>query len=1230
MATILIVDDRSTNREFLVTLLGYGGHRLLEAADGAEGLALTRAERPDLVIADILMPTMDGYEFVRQLRADPTVAGTRVIFYTAHYHEPEARKLATACGVRDILTKPCEPEEVLRVVAAALGGSRDAPPAPPPDEPAFDREHLTVLTDKLSEKVNELGRTNERLTALVELGLRLGSERDQARLLQVFCDSAREIVGARYAVVGIPGGGDAPYRHFLTSGMDLATAARVGRLGPLAGVLGSVLASGRCFRAANHGRLEAAGVPPALPSAAALLAAPILSPARVHGWVCLLDKLGGDEFNEQDEQLARMLGAQVGRIYENGSLYADLLKHSTKLAEEVAERKRAEAEANASAELFRGAFEDTGVAMVLTDLNNRFIRVNPAFARMFGYTVPEMLGMALADVTHPSDLNRSYANRETLLAGEGHFFQMEKKYLHRDGSTFWGITNVSLVRDADGHPRLYVGQIQDVTQRKRAEEEVRRATELLQAVAAGTTDAVFVKDRAGKYLLFNEAAARFVGKPVAEVLGKDDTELFDPEGARLVMDRDRRVMAAGVTETDEEQLTAAGVTRTYLATKGPYRDSEGSVAGVIGISHDITDRKRAEAQLRDRERMLAVVTGSARVGLVVVSASYEYLFANEAYADLFGLDPAGIVGRRVPDLLSHGWSQIRPRLDRALAGEPVTYELVLPPRAGDPDSRHFRAYYEPRPAGSAARAVVVVVTEVTDLKRTEEVIRKTKQRLQHVLASSPAVLFTLATESEQIRGVSWISENVREVLGFSTEEALDPNWWLDNIHPEDRERVVARSRADLFGGGQAAHEYRFRHRDGTYRWMRGDIRLVRDPGGRPVEAVGSWSDITHLRQVEDQFRQAQKMEAVGRLAGGVAHDFNNLLTVINGFGEVVLGALPEGDPSRELLREVVNAGARAAGLTRQLLAFSRKSIIEPRELDLNSIVTDVEKMLRRIIGEDVQLAISTGPEIGTILADAGQVEQVLLNLVVNARDAMPTGGRVTIGVDNVELDEAYARDRPDARAGRYAVLVVTDTGCGMSAETMARVFEPFFSTKGEHGTGLGLATVHGIVKQCGGHVAIDSAVGVGSTFRVYFPRIESRPVGAGAPGARPAVPRGSETILLAEDEDAVRALAGLFLRESGYVVLDARDGVEAERLAAEHPGRIDLLVTDVVMPRVSGRQLAARLLGRRPGLKVLFLSGYTDDAVVRHGILEAEVAFLQKPFTRAALAQKVRDVLGRQ
>jgi PAS domain S-box-containing protein len=956
MSTILIVDDRPANRDFLVTLLGYSGHRLLEAADGAEGLAVVRAERPDLVIADILMPTMDGYEFVRQLRADPAVADTRVVFYTAQYHEPEARRLADACGVSDVLTKPCEPEVVLRTVEAALGHAPPPPPASAPAANEFDREHLHLLTDKLSQQTDELRRTNERLTAIVELG----------QQLQVFCNAAREIVGARYAVVGIPNGADSPYRHFLTSGMDVATAARVGRPGPLAGVLGSVLAAGRCFRAANLSGLDVAGLPPSFPPALTILAAPVLSPTHVHGWVCLLDKLGADAFTDEDERLARMLAAQVGRIYENGSLYADLLRHSTKLAEEVAERKRSEASLRESEERFRAAFDYTAVAMALTDVDNRFVRVNAAFARMFGYSPPEMLALTMAGVTHPDDCAESYARRDLLLAGEGHFFQMEKRYLHRDGHTFWGLTNVSLVRDPDGRPLLYVGQIQDITERKRAEEGLR----LFRALIDQTMDGI---------------------------------EVIDPETGR------------------------------YL---------------------DINER-----------------------------TSVTHGYTREEYLSL-----------SVPDV------------DTQVASRPWG-ELIA------------------------------------------------ERRLARVQAF----------ESQHRR---------KDGSTFPVEVNL-------NFIRLDRDYVVA---------------------------------VVRD--------------ITERKQLEEQFRQAQKMEAVGRLAGGVAHDFNNLLQVIMGYGALLLETLQPDDPSRELVGEMTQAGERATGLTRQLLAFSRQSVLAPRVLVLNSVVIDVEKMLRRVIGEDIDLTTSLQPGLGRVKADPGQIEQVVMNLAVNARDAMPQGGKLTIETRDAELHEEYTRLHVGVRPGPYVLLAVSDTGHGMTPEVQARIFEPFFTTKEQgKGTGLGLATVFDIVQQAGGHVTAYSEPGMGTTFKVYLPRVEESVSPAKSRSGVLAAPKGTETVLLVEDEDAVRSLIRIVLQGAGYRVLEASDGGEAVAVAGRHEGPIHLLLSDVVMPVLGGRELAERLLTLHPEMKVLFQSGYTDDAVVRHGVLQEKVHFLQKPYSPAALAWKVREVL---
>jgi PAS domain S-box-containing protein len=516
--------------------------------------------------------------------------------------------------------------------------------------------------------------------------------------------------------------------------------------------------------------------------------------------------------------------------------------------------------------------------------------------------------------------------------------------------------------------------------------------------------------------------------------------------------------------------------------------------------------------------------------------------------------------------------------------------------------------------------------EVAEHKKVTEALRQAQQRLQQVVASSPAVLFTLAVHGGRIVGVSWISENLLELLGYPAAAAYDPAWWLGNIHPDDLEPLVAHVEDQLFATGWAAHEFRFRHRDGHYRWTRGEVRLVRDADGRPLEAVGWWSDTTERKQLEEQFRQAQKMEAVGRLAGGVAHDFNNLLTVIIGFSDLLLAELPATDPRHEVLAGIRQAGEQAARLTGRLLAFGRKAMVEPKVLDLNEVIDATWQVLRRVIGEDVTLTTGLSPGLSRVRIDPGQVEQVLLNLAVNARDAMPQGGRLTIRTDDVEIRPGDQGGGTDLKPGRHVRLAVADTGSGMTDEVKARLFEPFFTTKAiGRGTGLGLATVYGIVKQAGGHITVDTRLGVGTTFIVLLPAV----AGAKAPALGPAPPpaRGSETVLVAEDEDAVRRMSRMVLELEGYTVLDAGTGTEALRIAEGYSGPIHLLLTDVVMPDLGGRDLADAVRARRPEVKVLYMSGYTDDAVVRRGVSEAVDAFLQKPFTSLALTRKVRAVL---
>ncbi len=392
--------------------------------------------------------------------------------------------------------------------------------------------------------------------------------------------------------------------------------------------------------------------------------------------------------------------------------------------------------------------------------------------------------------------------------------------------------------------------------------------------------------------------------------------------------------------------------------------------------------------------------------------------------------------------------------------------------------------------------------------------------------------------------------------------------------------------------------------------------------GRPAR-LSVLLDVTQRQQLEEQLRQAQKMEAVGMLAGGIAHDFNNLLTIITGYSQLLLGNIPQTDSNRTAVEQIMKAGDRAAALTRQLLAFSRRQVLQPKILDLNVLVSGLAVMLRRLIGEDIDLRLVMGPELGRVSADPGQVEQVIMNLALNARDAMPQGGMLTIQTANTELEEGYGGTHLAVRPGAYVMLSVTDTGHGMDAETQSRIFEPFFTTKGQgQGTGLGLSTVFGIVKQSGGNLEVISEPGQGTSVKVYLPRIQQQ-AQVEAERAIPASARGSETILLVEDEDMVRSLVRETLERSGYKLLDAADPVEAMRICESYQGTIHLLITDVVLPKEGGRELASRLVALRPEMKVLFMSGYTDKALAAAN----DRSFLQKPFTPAVLARKVREVL---
>jgi PAS domain S-box-containing protein len=530
-----------------------------------------------------------------------------------------------------------------------------------------------------------------------------------------------------------------------------------------------------------------------------------------------------------------------------------------------------------------------------------------------------------------------------------------------------------------------------------------------------------------------------------------------------------------------------------------------------------------------------------------------------------------------------------------------------------------------RTDGVAEPVVRGMAQDITERKRAEERLRETTQRLQLATTAGGIGIWDLDIHSDML---IW-DDRMFELYGVS-KDAFSPGLdaWEKCLHPDDRAEAAEAVRAAIRGDKEFDTEFRVVHPGGKVKFLQANGIVIRNAVGKATRMIGMNRDITERRNLEQRLRQSQKIEAVGRLAGGIAHDFNNLLTVINGYSEILLNRLAEGSPLRKEVEEIKRAGDSAATLTRQLLAFSRRQVLQPEVIDLNEVIPQMDMMLRRLIGEDVEFRTVLGTELWSVKADPGQIEQVLMNLVVNARDAMPGGGKLTIETSNVVLSEEYSKGHNPVTPGPYVMLAISDTGAGMDEKTAAKIFEPFFTTKERgKGTGLGLSTVYGIVKQSAGFIWVYSEPGKGSTFKIYLPRTEDRREFPDKEAPPVEDLRGEKTVLVVEDEESIRKLATEILGQYGYAVISAGDGEEALTTAGEHKGEIGLLLTDVVMPRMGGRELYERLRQLRPGIKVLYMSGYTDNAIVHQGVLDPGIAFLQKPYSPISLLRKVKEVL---
>jgi two-component system cell cycle sensor histidine kinase/response regulator CckA len=777
--------------------------------------------------------------------------------------------------------------------------------------------------------------------------------------------------------------------------------------------------------------------------------------------------------------------------------------------------------------------------------------------------------------------------------------------------------------------KLFISVQEDITVRKHLEEATVGYVKFIRLLLETIPNPIFYKDFQGIILGCNKAFANHAGVPQQEILGKTVYDLFPGEVARQCDEMDQKALQYPETRVyiNLDVPAPDGNPRQMVCHKAALVETSGSPGVVVSILTDITDLKRAEEGVRESEARLRAIFEHAPVGITMVDSTGRFLRTNPAFQK--------IVGYSATELQSMTWQQLTPpedlprnlRLQEELIARQRQYYTIekrLRRKNGEIVfvnvmlSRLENAQGEPQ--------VIGTIIDISARKLAEEALRESEQRFR-LMAETIQDAFWIGTAA--FDKILYMSPGYERIWGRpGAELCASPQAFMESIHPEDYQRVKDKVTATTVQAAAWDHEYRIIKAAGEVRWIQDRGFPVRGEQGQIILYTGVATDITERKVLEQQLLLAQKMEAVGRLAGGVAHDFNNILMAIMGYGELIRTKVPRGDPLYDYLENILKATDRAAALTGQLLTFSRRQIVHPQAIDLNRVVLDLERMLRRLIEEDIDLKIITAPGIGNVMADPGYLNQIILNLVINARDAMPCGGRIILQTAPVDLGESRQTRSGLAPPGPYVRLEVRDNGIGIDESIQAQIFEPFFTTKEpSKGTGLGLSTVYGIIKQSGGFIDLDSKPGEGSTFTIYLPRQEvvEEPLNQELPVV--AKFQGEETILLVEDEDVLRALLAKFLRLFGYTVLEARHGVEALLTCERHQGPIHMMVTDVVMPQMSGRQLADRLTPLRPEMKVLYMSGYTEDEVVQRGVADLSVAFLQKPFKPVELARQVHAAL---
>jgi PAS domain S-box-containing protein len=1221
---ILIVDDDEDTRGSLSLILEKKGYEIEAAGTGREALEKAKERCFNVALLDLRLPDMGGIDLLASLKKmHPAMA---LLMVTGHASLKSAIQVMDE-GAAGYLAKPLDMDEVLYKVGHAL-----------------EMQRLVEEKQRTEEALRQRNRELELLNRANRVFI---SSLDLDQVLATILQEVRHLLGvaASSAWLFDPETGELVCRQATGPNREIV---RGWRLEPGRGIAGWVARAGQSLivpdAQADEHYFEGVAQQTEV-EIRSILCVPLQGKRDVIGVIEVVDTTV-DRFSTADRTLLESLAASAAIVIENARLY------------EESERLR---------DFNTSILETMGEALILENREGLITFANRRAQTLLGYSQEELLGQprsvitlleeqeAVAGQSTPSLPDRPNTYESRLLAKDAREIPVLVSGMpFTQGGRFSGTLTI----------------FTDITRLKRAEKEIRQLGQFLEGVIESTNVWLDVLDEKANVVLWNRAAEEISGYSQEEVMGHDKIwEWLYPDEAyrnRVLADA-FAVIEGNYEDIDHETIIRCkdGQTRIISWNSRRLLDEKGTPMGSIAIGRDVTARVQAEEKIHRRNRELELLNR-------VIAASTSDL-GPEAILEIGcrELAQAFEVPQAAATLLNEEKTAAVVVAEHRAGGQPSSLHTIIPV-ADNPWFQRLLTYKAPMavedawsdprlaPLHGLMHQFDIVSLLVLPLLIKGEVVGAlglAATEFHHFSAEEISLAWSVA---DQLAGalarirMAQIQRRLTTAIEQAAESAvitdaqgiiLHVNPAFEQITGYNWDEAVGQSMRILKSGKHDAAFYRDlwatisaagvwhgrivnKKKNGTLYTVDTTISPVRDENGDIVNYVSLQRDVTSDLQLEEQYRQAQKMEAIGRLTAGIAHDFNNLLTAINGFAELAQFRLLPDDPVQELVGKVQYSGQRAASLVRQLLAFSRKQILEPQVLDLNAVVNDLNNMLQRIIGEDIQLKISLTPGLWPVKVDVAQMEQVIVNLVVNARDAMPRGGQLVIETANAVLDESYLAHHLEARLGEHVLLAVSDTGVGMSPEVKTHLFEPFFTTKERgRGTGLGLATVYGIVKQSGGHIWVYSEEGIGTTFKIYLPRAQGatrRFVWAEAAGVPPS---GSETILLVEDDADVRELVQRVLQRQGYTLLTATGAQEALGLAAQHSGFIHLLLVDVVMRDMSGQALVRGLARTYPDLKILFMSGYTDEIIAHHGVLDPDVAFLQKPFNAMTLARKVRQVL---